>query len=196
MKLCKQDGCNRKHLAKGYCKLHYNRVWFRGSPGGNELEQVYSDGRTTHPLYRTYMEMKRRCYNQNFKDYSDYGGRGIAIDERWLGIKGFDKFVEDMGEKPSPKHSIDRIDVDGNYSPENCRWADIYVQTSNRRSNRELVGISKTGSGSWKAELFHKGSYLLQKTFATKLEAIEARTEALNKVRDINNAHTITKNAR
>lgn len=90
--------------------------------------------------YNSHQSMKSRCYNPKNIGYHLYGGRGITVCDRWLtgsGDKtGFECFLEDMGVKPTPKHSIDRIDVNGNYDPNNCRWATTEQQVCNTRRNR------------------------------------------------------------
>ena len=94
------------------------------------------DGRSKHPLYRCYASMKSRCHNKkDIQNYRLYGERGITVCDRWLGSKGFANFLTDMGEKPSPQHSLDRKDNDGNYEPSNCRWATKREQAYNKRNN-------------------------------------------------------------
>lgn len=92
---------------------------------------------TTHgmartPLYKVWSEMKRRCKNPNDPKYKYYGARGISVCASW---DSFENFYRDMGERPTPKHSIDRINNDGNYEPENCRWATALEQRHNQRKS-------------------------------------------------------------
>jgi len=93
--------------------------------------------------YSSYHRMKDRCFDKKNKDYKNYGARGITICDRWL--NSFENFYADMGNKPTPKHSIDRIDNDGNYEPSNCRWASNIQQARNKRNNRKITinGVTK-----------------------------------------------------
>lgn len=87
-------------------------------------------GYSASPTLRAWNEMKKRCLNRNAKRFQDYGGRGITICDRWL---SFENFLEDMGERPAPNLSLDRIDNDGDYEPNNCRWATNKEQCRNQR---------------------------------------------------------------
>lgn len=116
------------------------------SCGCKKIDDLIKRRRKYDKKYKEYLEaeahsgIKKRCYNKESKSYPNYGGRGIIVCDRWLDKEnGFKNFLEDMGRKPSPKHSIDRIDVDGNYCPENCRWATHEEQSDNKRNTIYLV---------------------------------------------------------
>ena len=93
-------------------------------------------GLEKHPLYGTWSNMKQRCYNPNTPRYAHYGGRGITVCNEWR--DSFPQFLSDMGERPEGT-SLDRIDVNGDYTPDNCRWATKIEQNLNRRANYQVA---------------------------------------------------------
>lgn len=94
------------------------------------------------PEYQIWNGMKNRCLNPKVAAYARYGARGIYVCERWL--DDFAAFYADMGPRPSPEHSLDRIDGAGPYAPENCRWATLEEQLLNRRSAYILTHDGRT----------------------------------------------------
>jgi len=114
----------------------------RGSTQSCGCNRETQGGGHGTPEYRSWREMKRRCYNSSYREYHLYGGRGIAICDRWR--TSFTNFLADMGPKPSPLHSIDRLDNDGNYEPDNCRWTTPMEQGQNTRKARLLTHNGKT----------------------------------------------------
>jgi hypothetical protein len=87
--------------------------------------------------YNAWSSMKKRCLNVRASNFKDYGGRGITIHPAWLA--SFEAFLADVGKRPSPRHSLDRIDNNGNYEPGNVRWATTQQQQRNRRGVRPIL---------------------------------------------------------
>ena len=105
----------------------------RKGMNGFNLKTHGATGTTTHRIWKSIVS---RCTIPSATGFQNYGGRGITICDRWL---DFTNFLEDMGERPSEKHSVDRIDYNAGYSPENCRWATSTEQNRNTRANRKVT---------------------------------------------------------
>lgn len=154
----KNCGCvrDRKHLKHGH-----NRV----------------GKRTTE--YVIWSRMIDRCHKVNHNKYKDYGARGIKVCSRWLDFKNF---LEDMGKRPSKKHTLDRIDYNGNYEPQNCRWATYSEQNRNQRirstNKTGITGVWKNKRGSYEANIGINYKQIKLGVFNNLEEAKEARKQA------------------
>ena len=128
------------------------------------------------PTYYCWNSMKDRCNNKNNKQYKDYGGRGVTYCKKW---EKFDGFLEDMGVKPD-NMTLDRIDVDGNYNKENCRWVSRLEQQHNLRIHKRYdVGVTYDKNHKtckWQVGIYYKGKKYGNR-FKTKEEAIKWRKE-------------------
>lgn len=193
-KVCSIKGCGRTDIqGYGWCGLHYNRWRRTGNPTRTNKYVRLGTGVKGSPEHNSWAGMKQRCYYKSHRQYRDYGGRGIKVCDRWLGPEGFIHFLEDMGEKPAPKnkYSLDRIDNDGDYYPENCRWADRYTQSGNRswgKKDSKVVGVWKFNEKYWVGGITINGK-TVTKYAKTEKEAIQKRKELEEQYLSKRNTH-------
>lgn len=153
------------------------------SCGCKTLEATTKHGKCRSVEYRAYYNMIKRCEYVNDNRYEDYGGRGIRVCPEWRA--SFEKFFEDMGPRPSNRYSIDRIDVNGNYEPTNCRWASIETQERNKRVRRDsqtgVRGVVVAENGKYIAQIHSGGKTKRIGTFKVLSTAKDARKKAEKK---------------
>jgi hypothetical protein len=137
--------------------------------------RMLTHGYSSAAEHMAWASLKDRCHNEKSSSYDGYGGRGISVCDRWR--DSFENFLADMGERPSKEHSIDRKDNDGNYEPDNCRWATKKEQGRNRRSNRILTFNNKTQTLiEWSEELGISSAVIRQRIKASGWSIEEALT--------------------
>lgn len=142
--LCECD-CGKKTIVPGHC-LRKGNTRSCGCLQREIIGKLFTkhghnskDGKSK--VYQAWDDMTQRCTNPNFRQYKDYGGRGIIICERW---KKFTNFLRDMGEPTTNKHTLDRINNNGNYCKSNCHWATRKQQQRNKRNNHLITFGGKT----------------------------------------------------
>lgn len=171
-----------KDLAAKY-NIRYFELWKRLDRGlsvTDALSLTTEENLTNHPLYQIYYGILIRCYRDNDSAYPLYGGRGIRVCSRWLepfGL-GLKNFYTDMGDRVG-NQQIDRIDVNGDYSPENCRWVTPQQNLMNRRVFKKnktgFKGVSIRPSGKFRAAIAKdKKDYVIGQKFETAEDAARA----------------------
>lgn len=135
---CKCD-CGKEAAVAGF-RLSCGHTQSCGCLKG-KAHTTHGKARTT--TYNSWLAMKSRCSNPNYKSFQRYGGRGITVCDRWR--ESFEAFLEDMGERPDGT-TLDRVDPNGNYCPENCRWATVNEQQNNRTSTILVTRCGRTMS--------------------------------------------------
>lgn len=147
-------------------------------------KQNKTHGMIHTPEYRSWSLAKSRCLNPKCKDYPNYGGRGVKMCRRWK--NSFEAFYEDMRSKPKPKrdYSLDRINNDGNYEPENCRWVKRKEQNNNKRNVKEITFRGKTQTISqWAEELNIKKDTLYARLITYKWSMEKAFIQPVRKIK-------------
>lgn len=145
-----------------------------------ELEKTFGfvHGNNGHPLFQRYSDMILRCAD---KEDPNYGGRGIKVSESWL--NSFETYLQDMGPQPTEKHTVDRIDVNGDYCKENCRWGTRSMQSFNKRPPRNIPAgvyevIYTSGKIRWRASITCNYERIALGWFDNYEDALSARKAA------------------
>lgn len=144
-------------------------------------QRLIKHGMCGTPEYNSWSAMVQRCSNPKHPRYAAWGGRGIRVCDEW---KTFDGFFADMGLKPSPKHSIHRVDNDGNYEPGNCIWADAVEQGAALRSNRRITVDGKTLTfAQWERERGFPNGTIRHRVNQYGWDGVRAVLEPLNLIK-------------
>lgn len=133
---CLCHACGGEYRTRAGYLRKVQRRGASASCGCQKRLSLSTHGLSKHPLYETWCRIIKRCTDSSYEHFHHYGGRGIQVCQRW---RKFEGFWADMAPTWSAGLSIDRIDVDGNYEPSNCRWATQKTQSNNKRNNRILA---------------------------------------------------------
>lgn len=138
----------------------------------------FKHGLSNDPIYDCWIALKARCTKQNHPMYKYYGARGITVCDRWT--NSFINFLNDMGHKPTPNHTIERIDVNKGYEPINCKWVTVQQQQINKTNNNPFPGVhyERHGRKCWHTDITIKHVKHYLGRFNTAEEAYVVRKEA------------------
>lgn len=183
--LCTVDGCDKQGRYKkpSMCQMHYRRYAKWGDVNYTKVPQEHH-GMEGTPEYKVWCGIKRRCLNENDPSYANYGGRGVTICDEWL--HSFKAFYDYIGKRPSAFYSIDRIDNNKGYEPNNVRWATKQQQSINRATKSDnssgCKGVSfYKNTGKWVASITVHRKRIALGYFTDKTDAIKARKQAEDK---------------
>lgn len=180
-KICKIEICDKpaRYGKLLLCTGHYQRQR-KGADLSSPVEKRETHGYSYSRTYRSWEAMCTRCTSTTAREYPQYGGKGIKVAERWVG--SFQNFLEDMGDRPE-NTSLDRIDNNGDYTTENCRWADKSIQqrnqnpsTRNKTGTRGVTWVKRLNK--FTASIQIRGDKYFLGNFRYLEEAIEARKKA------------------
>ena len=179
--ICIYKSCDKEVLARSLCRKHYSH-WRNGKLGTTKERERH--GLEGTPEYEIWKSMKQRCLNPNNKDYKNYGGRGISVHSTW--INSFSNFINDMGHRPSPELTLDRINNDGNYEPSNCRWTTRVDQANNQRYTTRTKSGERNiswhvSSNKWRVRIQHNNVQEYIGSFDTMDEAVVARNRFIKR---------------
>lgn len=177
---CSVSGCTKtdKKIVHGLCPMHLRRLQKHGDVNYSPIDW---HGKTYTPEWNTWRGIIKRCYQPSQQTYKHYGARGITVCDRWRGQFGFRNFLKDMGERPSVAHSIDRIDNDKGYYPQNCRWATKSEQSRNRKVCGDYPNIMLRNG--WYQVLVQSNGKRIYSRYPTLNQALEARDRAYKECR-------------
>lgn len=135
--LCKVTSCSGKTFARNLCSAHLRRLYKNGhvNPRVPIKKRIPGSSLAKSVEFRTWTGLRYRCNNPNSSSYKNYGARGIKVCKRW---DNFENFLEDMGKRPSPELSIERINNNRGYSKSNCKWGTKSEQRRNQRPKSEF----------------------------------------------------------
>jgi len=160
--LCQCD-CGKQtiiHVVELRRRKRNNQIACGCLVGKNNYKHGHSGGggtgRKASPEYAVWHSMRSRCRNKNDHNYKHYGARGIKVDPRW---DNFETFLADVGRRPHPSLTFDRINNDGNYEPGNVRWTTKSEQNKNRRSVRIKIGLEHISTSELEAELIRRQNF-------------------------------------
>jgi len=181
MWLCKCDCGTIKEVQAGNLKSGETKACGCLINPTGENSRLYKHGHSRSPEYDAWHNIKARCYNKDNIAFANYGGRGITMCDRWL--ESLNSFINDVGKRPSPKHSIDRVDTNRNYEPSNIRWTTREVQARNTRVRKDSISGHKgvffrKKSNKWVCYIFINKKHKEIGRFNNLEDAISARKEA------------------